>query len=253
MHPGDLSLRRSSAAPPAHGGSTLSAMVASDRGLINVVDSHMAWLGPQQPVTPESAEQNGLPYDVLSIDWHPTNPNICFAGNRNAKFFRIDMRTPHGSGNGWDWYRHRSSAAHVRAIDEHQILVAGPTNAMAIYDVRQMRPGKRGKRGREARAVCTMHDYRNSAHVDIGLDVATIAGDGVVAAASSAGTVDVFSVRTGKKIDGGALNKVHVDGVVKCLQWEKMPWENDPSLWAGVGNVVQKLSFGLDEREDEGC
>lgn len=230
----------------------MSAMVATDRGLINVIDSHMAWLGPQHPVTPEYAQQNSMPYDVLSVDWHPSNPNICFAGTRDAKFFRIDKRTPHG-GPGWDWYRHRSSAAHVRAVNEYQILVAGPMNAMAIYDVRHMTAGKRGKRGREARAVCTMHDYLNSAHVDIGLDITTIAGEGVVAAANSAGTVDVFSMRTGNKMKAGALNQVSVDGVVKCLQWEKMPWENDPSLWAGVGSMVKKLSFGLDEREDEDC
>lgn len=253
LNAGDLSLHRSCAAPPAHGDSVLSALVATDRGLVKVIDSQMTWLGPQQPIASERAEGHAMPYDVLSVDWHPTNPNICFAGNRNARFFRIDTRTPHW-GAGWDWYRHHSSAAHVRAVDDHQILVAGPMNAMAIYDVRQMTAGKRGKRGKEAQAVCTMPDYLNSAHVDIGLDIANIAGQGVVAAANGAGTADVFSMRTGKKMNAGALGKVGVvDGVIKCLQWEKMPWEKDPSLWAGVGNVVKKLSFGLDEREDEDC
>lgn len=252
MNPIDLSLRRSCAAPPAHGGSTLSALVATDRGIIKVIDSHMAWLGPQQPITPQHAQQNAMPYDVLSVDWHPTNPNICFAGNRNADFFRIDMRIPHG-GPGWDRFRHRSAAAHVRAVNEYQILVAGPMNAMAIYDVRRMTAGKRGRWVKEAWAVCTMHDYVNPAYIDIGLDLTTIASECVVAAANSAGTVDVFSTRTGDKMNVGALSQVGVDGVVKCLQWEKMPWENEPSLWAGVGNTVKKLSFGLDECEDEDC
>lgn len=249
LNASNLSLRRSCAAPLAHGGSTLTAMVATSRGLIKVVGSQMGWLGPPQPTTPDVAEQNAIPYDALSVDWHPTNPSICLAGNRNGQFFRMDMRTPYW-GAGWDWYRHRSSAAHVRAVDDYQILVAGPMSAMSIYDVRQMVAGKRRQ---DAQPVCAMHDYLNAAHVDIGLDIATIAGEGVVAAASGAGTVDVFSMRTGNKMSAGAVGKIRVDGVVKCLQWEKMPWEKDPSLWAGVGNVVQKLSFGLDEREDEDC
>lgn len=248
LNASNLCLRRSRAAPPAHGGSALAAIVATNRGLVKVVGSQVGWLGPPQPATSEYAEQHAMPYDTMCVDWHPTNPQICLAGTRNGKFFKIDMRTPYYGLAGWDWYRHRSSAAHVRAVDDFQILVAGPRSAMAIYDVRQMVAGKRGM---PARPVCTMHGYVNAAHLDIGLDIATIAGEGMVAAATGTGAVDVFSMRTGNKMKAGALKKVAVDGVVKCLQWEKMPWEKDPSLWAGVGNVVEKFSFGLDEREDE--
>lgn len=100
--------------------------------------------------------------------------------------------------------------------------------------------------------VCTMHEYVNSAHINIGLDVTTLhGGEAVVAAASSEGTVGVYSLRTGAKLRAGALDKLVLDGdVSRCLHWASMPREKDPSLWVGAGNVVKKFSFGLDEGED---
>lgn len=229
-------------APMAHGSTTLKALIASNRGLLQIVGPDFSWLSPQ---TRHSLTH--LRVDALSVDWHPTNPNIAFAGDRGRRFLQKDTRSP--AHQGWTFYRHRSSVAHVRAIDDFQILAAGPQNAMAVYDVRRMRSA--GPRG-EAAPVCTMHDYVNSAHVNIGLDVTKLhGGEAVVAAASSLGTVEVYSLRTGNRLRAGALDDLSVkDQVFKCLQWETMPGEKDPSLWVGVGASVKKYSFGLAQGED---
>ncbi|CAN8103787.1 unnamed protein product [Discula destructiva] len=244
----NLDLRASCVQPSAHGNSTLNALVATSRGVIKIDGSGFGWLGPTDPSPPLDTNQTRFSTNSLSVDWHPTHPSIVYAGDRNGKFFHIDMRVPYYAG-GWNWYRHRSSVAHVRGIDDFQILAAGPKSAMAVYDVRRLSSGAR----KEAAPVCTMHGYTNPAHINLGLDLVTNlqAGEGVVAAASSAGTVDVFSLRTGAKMRAGALDELKVDGsVFKCLQWETMPGDKDPSLWVGVGHKVQKYTFGLDEGED---
>lgn len=251
-HPSpSLAIRAARPAPPSHGGSALTALLATNDGLIRVTDDER----PMSRITPpEKATRDrpgALPRDVLAVDWHPSSPAVIFAGTRNGTFFRADTRTAHWGRSGWEWYRHRSSAAHLRAIDDHQLLAAGPRGAMAVYDLRWI-DGRR--RGKEAHPVATMAAYRNAARLDLGLDVATVGGGmgKVVAAGMDDGTVGVFSLRSGQRLKAGAVDAVKLGegAVVKCLQWEKMPWETDSSLWVAAGSGVSKFSFGLDEGED---
>lgn len=276
-----LTIHTARLAPASHGSSALTALLATNDGLMRVTDSEnpVQWVTPpppsQQPTPRYNSEKPPWPRDSLAVDWHPTNPAIIFPGTRDGRFFRIDTRVNHwgqgqgqarggdgggGGGGGCEWFRHRSSVAHLRVVDDggNQLLAAGPRGAMAIYDLRWMQGIK--KRAKEVRPVVRMHSYKNAAHVHIGLDVATIGGGmgKVVAAGMDDGTVGVFSLRTGRKLRAGGLDdpgkmKLGDDAVVKCLQWEKMPWENDPSLWVGAGPVVKKFSFGLDEDEDGDC
>lgn len=228
---------------PASSSSTMSALLATNRGLMRITDC-------QDFRVLEYPGHDRAAGDVLAADWHPTNDNIVFAGTRDDAFFRIDQRAGPGGRGECDRFRHRSSVAHLRAVDEHRLLAAGPRGAMAVYDVRWMRGG-----GRRETAPVVMYRYRNAARVDVGLDVAPIAGGGVVAAGMDDGAVGVFSLRTGRRLRAGGVDGLRVEegAVVKALQWEAMPWEKDPSLWVGCGSVVRKFSFGLDEGEDEDC
>lgn len=277
-------------APSSHTGSL--ALLATNRGIIHlnpVNDSERfySWVGP----TPSWSSHGGntsnnnsssnsknkarrwaqppLPRDVLSADFHPTDPNIVFAGCRDGKFFRIDRRTRvyrdnanHGGrcdSGTWECYHHRSSVAHIRALDDYQILTAGPHNSMAVYDIRWMVDYEKGgvKEGGESHPVIRMHEYQNKVHIHIGLDVAMgvgATGGGIVAAAQDDGTVGVFSLRSGRKLRAGDLDRLRVPedtGVVKTVQFARMPWERDPSLFVGAGSVVKKFSFGVDEEEDD--
>lgn len=219
--------------------------------------------------------------EVLSADFHPTNPNIVFAGRRDGKFFRIDRRTPdrRAEGEHGDWktsslttgqdvYHGPSSVAHLRALDDHQLLAAGPTSSMAVYDVRWMKKvtdnnwdhkGKRPQQRGQGTTipVVRMYEYTNMPHIDIGLDLAMNlggTGGGVVAAGQDDGTVGLFSVRTGQKLRAGDIDRIKLSerqGVIKAIQFAAMPWEREMSLFIGVGSVVKKYSVGAGEEEDE--
>lgn len=254
-HPNpSLAIRTARPAPPSHGGSVLTALLATNEGLIRVTGGErpLSHIMPPQQAT--RGRPRPLPRDILTVDWHPSSPAVLFAGARDGTFFRADTRASHWGRGGWEWYRHCSSAAHIRAVDDHQLLAAGPRGAMAVYDLRWM---EGWWRGREARPVAMMAAYRNAARLDLGLDVATVGGGigKIVAAGMDDGTVGVFSLRSGKRLKAGAVDTIKLEegAVAKCLQWEKMPWENDPSLWVTAGSEVRKFSFGLDRGEDGDC
>ncbi|ROW03991.1 hypothetical protein VSDG_00849 [Cytospora chrysosperma] len=281
------SVRACSASAPGQ----LNAVLATSHGIIRLDGAG----GPAniQWVTPAPGD-NGMhswraggwrgrkdrptPRDVFSVDYHPSNGQVLYAGCRDARIHRVDMRTPYwtasssssSSSSGWDWFRHHSAVAHVRCLDDNQVLAAGPRSSMAIYDVRWGSsggsPGGGGTGGREAamEPVVRFPGYRNAAHMQIGLDVTRDAGGvgglgcgGVVAAAMDDGTVGVFSLRSGRRLRAGdvddpaRLRAAGGGGVVKALQFAKMPWERGTSLFVGVGPVVKKFSFGADTDEEE--
>lgn len=257
-------------APASHPRSLM--LLATNRGLLEFYQESQEQcdcprfidLGPQHGVR-----------EVLSADFHPTNPNIVFAGRRDGKFFRIDRRMPDHrvEGEHGDWETSRtgqrgpSSVAHLRALDDHQLLAAGPTSSMAVYDVRWLKKATdaawdhKGKRSHQrsrntTTPVVRMYEYTNMPHIDIGLDVAMNIGEtggGIVAAGQDDGTVGLFSVRTGQKLKAGDINKIKLSerqGVVKALQFAAMPWERETSLFVGVGSVVKKYSVGAGDEED---
>ncbi|KUI73832.1 hypothetical protein VM1G_09388 [Cytospora mali] len=203
----------------------------------------------------EAEAEAASPRDVYGVDFQPSSEHVIYAGCRDSKIHRIDMRVPYWEAD-WDWYRHHSAVAHVRSLDHNQILAAGPKSSMAIYDVRW------GKKGKEAMPVVRFPEYRNAAHLQIGLDVTHDVGGvgglgcgGVVAAAMDDGTVGIFSLRSGRKLKAGDVDNPEklkaANGVVKTLQFEKMPWEKETSLFVGVGPVVKKFSFGVDDDDEE--
>lgn len=257
-------------APDPHPSSVM--LLATSHGLLEFFTATLAHSHPDfVDLGPSHKYQ-----EVLSADYHPTNPNIVFAGRRDGTFFRVDRRSPdhmregkHGEwetsglGTGGPHTHHGpASVAHLRALDDHQILAAGPRSAMAVYDVRWMRTANsEAKHARATMPVVRMYEYANMPHIDIGLDVAmgiggTGGGGGVVAAGQDDGTVGLFSVWTGQKLRAGAIDRIKVSGhphlsIVKALQFARMPWERETSLFVGEGNEVKKYSVGTGEGEDE--
>ena len=133
---------------------------------------------------------------------------------------------------------------------------------MAVYDVRYLTSSspspspqphhhgngsKRGKgRGNAARPVVVFDGYRNAAHLKIGLDVLLPPdgpGGGVVAAAQDDGTVGLWSLRDGGRLDGGEVDGIRAGGVVRCLMWAVLAGDRHASLFVGEGNWVGKYSF----------
>lgn len=249
----------------------LDAILATSHGVIHLdgATPAMKWITPSpgdhRGGGGASRNDRAMLRDVFSVDYHPSNAKVIYAGCRDARIHRVDMRTPYSeTADGRDWYRHQSAVAHVRCLNEHQVLAAGPRSAMAIYDVRWLSPGRRGVKGcgaAAARPVVQFPGYRNAAHLQIGLDVTHDVGGvaglgcgGVVAAGLDDGTVGVFSLRSGRRLRAGDVDNPGklkaASGVVKALQFEKMPWEKETSLFVAVGPVVKKFSFGLDDDEE---
>lgn len=248
----NLEFRNARLAPPSHGSSALVAIVATNQGMLRVTPDNVeqTMVRVRQPSPHEKPRLR----DVLSVDWHPTQPAIAFSGQRDGRLFKADSRASghHWGAGGWEWFRHRSSVAQLRCLDDHRVLAAGPRGAMAVYDLRWLQRSR--TRGKETTPVVRMNEYRSGARTDLGMEVETVGGGlgKVVAAGMDDGTVGVFSLGTGRRLRAGAVDEFQLGdgGVVKCLQWERMPWENDPSLWVGAGAVVKKFSYGLDEGED---
>lgn len=273
------------ACPASTSGSGLDALIATSQGIMSISSSGarggVSWVTPKptgtaRPRSSRNHHQDGSTGDVFSVDYHPSNPRVCYAGCRSAKVLRVDIRAPNSSGSGLESaFRHRSSAAHVRCLDDHRVLVAGPRSTMAIYDTRWTKPrrpasnGGRGNHqdhnGKIPQPVVEFPGYKNEVHVKIGLDVTHDAGGiagagrggGVVAAALGDGTVGVFSLRTGRRLRAGDVDDPRVlrapggGGVVKALQFHRLPWEKEASLFVGVGPAVRKFTFGVDNGEDE--
>lgn len=164
--------------------------------------------------------------------------------------------------------RHASSVAHVRSINEHQVLAAGPRSAMCVYDIRfrkeaaaaarpsdggggRRRTGRGGGAGRGAhRPLLTFPGFRNGAHIHFGLDVEPAMG--VVAAAHDDGSVGVYSLRSGRRLACPPVDKVAVrGGVVKGVMFQTLPRDRLPSLFLGEGANVCKYSFGVLDGADE--
>lgn len=279
-------IRLSPASTSGHG---LDALIATSQGIMAVggetAGAEVSWVTPK-PYTPRPGEgrnhrQNngtgGGGSDVFTLDYHPSSPRVCYAGCRNSRIVRVDIRAPTSSSSSSGLnsvFRHRSSAAHVRCLDDHRVLVAGPKSAMAIYDIRWAGPRRsasghgghgnlQGTNKKFPQPVVEFAGYRNEAHVKIGLDVTNDAGGvggaaaggggGIVAAAMDDGTVGVFSLRTGRRLRAGAVDELRAPGggVVKALQFQRLPWEKEASLFAGVGPSLKKFTFGPDDGEDE--
>lgn len=278
-----LTMHSVRACPASISGSSVDALIATSHGIMGFdggrAGGEVNWVTPKPPTAPQSSRHNHgggsarpLPRDVFSVDYSPLNPRVCYAGCRDARVLRVDTRAPAYSpaAGGWDLLRHRSSAAHVRCLDDYRVLVAGPRSAMAIYDVRWAGPRRattsntnnsgRNDNSSTAQPVVQFPGYKNEAHIRIGLDVTDGSGGvGVVAAALGDGTVGVFSLRTGRRLRAGDVDDPRVlkapgtgaGGVVRALQFRRLPWEKEASLFAGVGPVVRKFTFGVGDGEDE--
>lgn len=226
---------------PAPVGSELLAVLGTKRGILRLSSEldRLQWVND-----PEHYSTGKTTNDVLSLSFMPKNPQVVFAGSRDSKVSWVDLRVPEGGRCGW--IRHKSAVAHVNGINEHQVLAAGPKSAMSIYDIRfAQRPSMKNARNMP---LIRFPDYRNTASIQIGLDVDPELG--VVAAASEDraqaqdGRLYLYSLHSGKQLDCPSLAQVRIGRVLKAVVFQRMPWEDTPSLYVGVGHEVHKFSLG---------
>ncbi|GJN74134.1 hypothetical protein PLIIFM63780_008212 [Purpureocillium lilacinum] len=223
---------------PAPAASDLLCVIGTNAGILRVRSNEtMAWIAPQSP--PKGLH---LPQEIFDQDFQHGNHNILLAGGRQPRLWMTDLRTPESD---WSWTRHASSIAHLRSVNEHQILVAGLQNSMALYDMRFF-----GRRPNGISPLLDFPAYRNAAHFHTGWDVSPSLG--VAAAAQDDGTVRLFSLRSGRALRRPAMDRAaRTDTPVRALMFQQMPWEKTPSLFVGEGPSLRKYSFGTVDVDDE--
>jgi hypothetical protein len=199
-----------------------------------------------------------LPRAIFSLDFQLNNPHVLFAGGRQPRLWRTDLRT---EGKEWSFEGVPSSIAHAKSLNEREVLAAGPKDFMAVYDVRNFGgmetaakiKGGSGGGDTMAKPVLAFPEHKNEAHIHTGLDVSHDLG--LVAAGQGDGTVKLFSTTSGRPVKPGGgkagLSGVKTDTPIKALMFQKMPWERLESLWVGEGPALRKFSFGSKAWDDE--
>ncbi|RYP22556.1 hypothetical protein DL765_001614 [Monosporascus sp. GIB2] len=229
---------------PAPENSNQVCAIGTNRGVVRwVVDGYRAWLTPKS-FPPK--ERN--PYtDIFSLDFQRAHPDILMFGGRPGKMWVSDHRQPQDK---WDIVSASSSITHIRSINEHQVLIAGLRDKLSVYDLR-FRKNKSGDTSTNAALpVLTFPQYRNRAHINIGLDFD--GPSGVVAAAHEDGKVALYSVYSGNRLRSPDVDTIHSPrGPIQCIQYQTFPRDHSPTLFVGAQSNINAYSFGVRSLQDE--
>jgi hypothetical protein len=207
--------------------------------------------------------QNRLPketpcQDIFGLDFQPEHTNVLFAGGRPGYLFLADTRIGH---EFWSRIPYRAMITHVKALNQHQVLVSGLKDKMRVYDIRMMKRSNgnlhspkhaawREEREYTVTPFVTFPDYQNTAHIHMGLDVDIASG--VVAAAKNDGTVALYSTKFGHKLKSPDIDKLRSSaGPIQALQFATMGRDQNASLFVGVHSQLQMYSFGPRDLLDE--
>ncbi|KAI1105037.1 hypothetical protein F4804DRAFT_305319 [Jackrogersella minutella] len=186
--------------------------------------------------------------DIFSMDFHVENPRVMFFGGRYGDLVTADFRHPNKE---WQALPMVTSIAHVKSVGEHHTLVAGIENTLSVFDMRYCTGRTIGNDVAFRRAptpVVRMAEYKNSARFDVGLDYDR--GSGVVAAAHNDGTVALYSVRSGNRLQSRDIDNIHSEyGQIHHLQFQTFEGDATPHLFVGMADMVHVYSFDKDDTE----
>ncbi|KAI1506574.1 hypothetical protein F5X99DRAFT_8807 [Biscogniauxia marginata] len=277
---------------PAPPGSPTVCVVGTNRGLTrwDGGSGYMEWVTPRSAGRPQQQQQQHHPApgknfrDVFALDFRPSDPNVLLFGGRPGRLFAADLRV---SSDRWEEHvRLPGPVTHIRCLDEHRALVAGLNDHLSVYDLRflrsndttsnsnsdhdsnprantspRTRQGPRTNPSSNAKTpVLVFPQYRNRAHVAIGLDYYYDGGGGLVAAAHDDGAVALYSARSGRRLPCPAITDGYGYGYgqghghgspVRSIQFRRFPGDLAPTLFVGRGSDIHAYSFGVESLGDE--
>ncbi|XXG97136.1 Mitochondrial DNA replication protein yhm2 [Hypoxylon texense] len=233
---------------PAPRGNEYMFLVGSSRGLLHCRgDMSMGWSSPWGPGHYYGPQDSFI--DIFAVDFLPTHPKVVLFGGRPGYLFKGDLRQ---NASQWSKLDLNNAITHIKPINENQLLVSGIRNMLAVYDLRYT-ARFRGSFGLPAGPVTPLFkidQYKNAAHIKIGLDVDLESG--IAAAAHDDGKVALYSVRSGKRLPSRDIDKIQSrHGAIHCVQFEPFPGDRTPSLFVGEHGNINTYTFGVDNPEDE--
>lgn len=234
----------------------------SNRGILQWKGEHyvslngsLKWTAPT--VTNRLTIDNPF-HDIFAVDFRRNHESIIFGGGRPGRCFVADSRTCDVE---WLSFSHGSSIAHIKSLNDHQVLVSGTRNLMKIYDVRMVKGHTRivSKYVCQSvgvdpdRSIVSFPEYKNDAYNKLGFSVDLEAG--LVATAHDDGKVALHSLKSGHQLKSPAVDAIQADvqnrGPVKALQFEKLSGDSHKSLFAAVGNNLELYSLGVTDHSNE--
>lgn len=177
------------------------------------------------PDITQSLPRNG-PGEIFDVDFQKGGHNVLLAGGRQSKLWVSDTRM-----EAWHFHAVESTVAKIKSLSENMVLVNCLRNNMATYDLRF-----------PSQPIVKFTEHKNEAHVHIGFDICPELN--VVAAAQDNGTVELFSLKSGRRLKALGLEEVKMETPVKALMFKTLPGEKSSSLFVGEGSWIQQYSWG---------
>ncbi|KAI4870720.1 hypothetical protein F4820DRAFT_222575 [Hypoxylon rubiginosum] len=233
---------------PAPRGNSYMFVVGSSRGLVHCgMDMSMGWSSPWGPGHYYGPQNSFL--DIFAVDFQPLHPKVVLFGGRPGYLFKGDMRQ---NALKWSKLDLNNAITHIKPINENQVLVAGIRNMLSVYDLRYTAKfrGSLDLPAGMATPLFKIDQYKNDAHIKIGLDLDLASG--IAAAAHDDGKVALYSVRSGARLPSRDIDKIQSrHGAIHCLQFEPFPGDVTPTLFVGEHSNINAYTFGVDDPDDE--
>ncbi|CAJ2511531.1 Uu.00g071560.m01.CDS01 [Anthostomella pinea] len=223
---------------PAPMSSGMICALGTSRGLVQMNDAgDLKWMTTGTP---------GPSFrDIFALDFQRGHRDVLLFGGRPGRLFTGDTRV---HCEKWNSIKLPGPITHIRALNEHQALVSGVNHQLSTYDLRFAR--KRRDAPNASAPIQVFPQYRNSAHIDIGLDYDK--STGVVATAHDDGKVALYSVRSGKRLRCTDVDNIRSNrGPIQSIQFQTFPGDHLPTLFVGVHSNINAYSFGVENLEDE--
>jgi hypothetical protein len=220
----------SASAPPL---SSMLFVAGTDQGIVSINKEtwDLDWIISKST---KRSPQRHLS-DCLALSFLQHDPNTLLAGNRTGHVDFIDLRNP---SIGDDAIRHSAPVSHIKQISEYGILVNGLRSSMCQYDIRYRKHSFKSFARKRTTPFITYPEHNSGAYIQLGFDIDIDAG--LVAAAQEDKTVQLFSIRDGKKLKYVDMN-LKAEEPVRCVKFvdESRDGGHTKALWVARESAIQ--------------
>ncbi|KAL8718243.1 MAG: hypothetical protein Q9225_004601 [Loekoesia sp. 1 TL-2023] len=166
-----------------------------------------------------------MPFSEVGVDFW--TQNLVLGGMRSGKVRMWDIRV-----NGANLrFQHPSCVSHVRAIDEHKVLVAGLRHKLSMYDARFIKASPQSEQWSvfpPSEPLYTFPTYRMKEYLypRLGFDVYK----NMVASGTEDKKVQIFDLTSGRELEIGNKNMLPNDTMTnhaRCLKFVEHDFNGD--------------------------